>query len=575
MASNSRGGLSKREYAAKQSGGNIYKSGKSSVSKSVNVRNSSKSSGKSSKTPAPLAGAGPLLPGQSRVANSYSGGSSRSVYAGPSPQGKVSPGYYDYSNSEKVERDRKTNQKKNDNQNKLYTGGNNLLKKGMPSFDSSSQRDLAASAMDRQQGRVTNVKASDAFSPSGNLTSTDPTALGRLLQILGDPTGMFKGEEKPDLGLTEMLGINDWLRTPTAYAADNEFMNNQDMTTDQPYVSPGQFETPNQNEADTRVYNPYSKNYQTQKEQENWIDDNRTNANDLSAYNYYQNQVDALENNLNNMPTAPTVAGAETFNLGNYDNQLAVGPSTVNSGGYSDLGNQQQMGTDYEKMFKTQEKNLSKNKKGDLSALDSLINQASTEGQQSLNEDKGQALGQLASLFAAYGTSDSEQRMQQQQRTNTDYAGKLANLLGQLSNQRAQGTNDINQSYNTAKNSIAQNRMNASMQVQKMLQDAAQQSFENKLKLSQLGQSNLGNVRSGLSNLASGWMNGVADPYSKPGGREVISQQMAAMYGGSPSTYGNMLPNGWEGLYAQPQELVNLGNGYVMDQATGDVYQAY
>jgi hypothetical protein len=71
MSSKSRGGLSKREYAAKQSGGTLnYKTGKVSTPK----KSSSSSKSSSSKSVAPLKGAGPLLPGQTRVADSYTGG---------------------------------------------------------------------------------------------------------------------------------------------------------------------------------------------------------------------------------------------------------------------------------------------------------------------------------------------------------------------------------------------------------------------------------------------------------------------------------------------------------------------
>lgn len=75
MASKSRGGLSKREFAAQVKVKSAPKSSSRSVAKPKSV--------------APLVGAGPLLPGQSRVA----------PLAGPSLPGKVKPGYYDYSNN--------------------------------------------------------------------------------------------------------------------------------------------------------------------------------------------------------------------------------------------------------------------------------------------------------------------------------------------------------------------------------------------------------------------------------------------------------------------------------------------
>lgn len=71
---NKRGGLSKREYAAQAK---------------VKAAPKSSSRGTASKSVAPLVGAGPLLPGQTRQA----------PLAGPSLPGEVAPGYFDYSNN--------------------------------------------------------------------------------------------------------------------------------------------------------------------------------------------------------------------------------------------------------------------------------------------------------------------------------------------------------------------------------------------------------------------------------------------------------------------------------------------
>ena len=75
MPSKKRGGLSKRQYAAQKA--------TTQAKKNASVRATA------SKSVAPLVGAGPLTPGQTRQA----------PLAGPSLPGKVSPGYYDYSNN--------------------------------------------------------------------------------------------------------------------------------------------------------------------------------------------------------------------------------------------------------------------------------------------------------------------------------------------------------------------------------------------------------------------------------------------------------------------------------------------
>ena len=75
MASKKRGGLSKREFSSNQA--------VTQTKKNASVRATA------SKSLAPLVGAGPLLPGQTRQA----------PLAGPSLPGKVAPGYFDYSNN--------------------------------------------------------------------------------------------------------------------------------------------------------------------------------------------------------------------------------------------------------------------------------------------------------------------------------------------------------------------------------------------------------------------------------------------------------------------------------------------
>lgn len=523
MSSKSRGGLSKREMAAKQAGGNLnYKTNKISV-RSVPKASKSSSSSKSS------AYTGPYAPGYAGPKQSeYSTPVKASYYSGPysptytgkrqegydQPVKRSSPGHKSSSQIRKEANDRRA----------LVTP---------------NQRDLAAAAIGRNDGRLTNIKSSDAFSRSGNLTNTSPTSLGKLLQVLSDPTGMLKGQEKPDLGLTEMLGINNWLRTPTAYAANNELINTQEPVMDQPYFEPNTNPDVNAN---------YDWNNDLENRKYAGLDyDARARKNELIGMGEDPN---AIEDNLSN---APRVAGEETTNFGN---QLAYGntelPNLGDFGGKMDVGDEQQTGMDNEKYFKEDEKDLKKGRSSAQKALESLIAQTGAEGQQKLNEDKGQALGQLASLFAAYGTSDSEQRMQQQQRMNTDYAGKLATFLSSLANQKAQGTNDINQSYNTARSALNKERRDAAFRVQELMRQAANDSFDRKYKMAQLGRSNMGDIRNSLADLASGWTSGLSDPYSRQGGREVIGQQLASLYGGNSNQYSNMLPNGWEGLYATP-----------------------
>jgi len=579
MSSKSRGGLSKREYAAKQAGVKVnYSKSAKDQGKSVSTKSSSssKSSGSSSKSSGGSSKSGSWV----TVANPEYGKTAAQGLPGRSfpVDTKISSQKTMKVWQPASETEYRSEMKKKDKEYstgyskpKLTTSGNIGVGNNTPSFNSSSQRDMAAAAQDRQQQREPSLLQKALGALGIQQSPYQKGSIERTAEILKDPLGLvpwargmwsgMPGEKVYDSDQAQAL-VNGLLGIPTASANTSQPIDysNGGLTDNSfyPFVSGDAM-------AESAGISP--------EEASGYISNERDLRNQVRMSDELKNQLIAMGENPQdleyNLNQGINPYG-QVLGTNNYDNQLAFGGNelgSVNQGGYSDLGNEQQMGNDYEKMFKEQQKNLDKSKKGDLSALDTLINQASTEGQTSLNEAKGQDLGKLASLFAAYGTSDSEQRMQQEQRTNNDYAGKLATLLSQLATQRTTGTNDINSSYNTAKNSIAQQRMNAQMQVQQMMQQAAQQSFENKLKMAQYNKANqpsLYQMASTLKNKGTNWGDiasqlGNAGYDLTPGNANSASLD-AIMTGMAPQ---------------QPSKIVNLGNGYVMDQTTGDVYQAY
>ena len=174
MASKKRGGLSKRELAAKQTGGSLsYKTGKISVPTKTTAK----------KPVAPLAGAGPLLPGQSRVENSYGGGS-QLVGAGPLLPGQT-----------RVEGS--------------YTGGSSKSSsKSSPKPSSSKPQQIVNKVLGVNTAQASSKPKSISLQPT-----TQKNTLGNILTgVRSVAAGIVPGasylKNVGDLGLSELLGLS-------------------------------------------------------------------------------------------------------------------------------------------------------------------------------------------------------------------------------------------------------------------------------------------------------------------------------------------------------------------------------
>lgn len=152
---NKRGGLSKREYAAQKA--------TTQAKKNASVRATA------SKSVAPLVGAGPLTPGQTRQA----------PLAGPSLPGKVSPGYYDYSNN-----------------SVNLTGYSEPSKKS--SSSSSSKKTSTPKATTSLAPTVENANRASANSSDTISQGKAPSAISRAMASIGQMWGNYGTGRAPD-----------------------------------------------------------------------------------------------------------------------------------------------------------------------------------------------------------------------------------------------------------------------------------------------------------------------------------------------------------------------------------------
>ena len=111
-----------------------------------------------------------------------------------------------------------------------------------------------------------------------------------------------------------------------------------------------------------------------------------------------------------------------------------------------------------------------------LNSLNSRYGEYKRTGTNELNKAKEGDLRKLASLFTAYNTSDSEQRMQQQERTQNDYQDRLADLIAKLDTQKSQDITDVQNKGLDAYSQINQSRQSAQDKVAQLIYQAQQAS---------------------------------------------------------------------------------------------------
>lgn len=204
--------------------------------------------------------------------------------------------------------------------------------------------------------------------------------------------------------------------------------------------------------------------------------------------------------------------------------------------------------------------------------LENLLNEINKDykeqqrvGENKLGESKTEDLNKLMSLFGAYNTADSEQRMQTQERVQNQYRNSLREMLTQM---QASRSKDVSSAKSGALNTfqqIQQRQQQAQQQVAQLIyqaqQDAmARQAASQKTAKPSYNPANFYGAASEMKNQGTGWgdiAGTLGQNYDLTPGSEYSQQLDAIMTGQAPQ---------------QPKNLISLGNGLVLDKDTGDVF---
>lgn len=190
-----------------------------------------------------------------------------------------------------------------------------------------------------------------------------------------------------------------------------------------------------------------------------------------------------------------------TQNTQTYGQESQIAAPRVNTGG--GLGTAQTAGTvgagAVDPEMDAYVSDLQKSVKGDFGAseaknqfkdlirsldpeYDAYLKQAETE----LNKSKTEDLNKLAGVFAGYNTADSEQRLQQQERVQGDYATQLAGILSKLMLQKQKDVTGYKTQASERLQEIAQAKSAAQQRVADLIQAAKDKAWDRNYKMTAL-----------------------------------------------------------------------------------------
>lgn len=489
MASNKRGGLSKGEFQRAQAA-----KAKPMV-KRVPTRSSSK--------PAPLYGAGPLMPGQKRVANSYGGDKNVPSLVGAGP---LLPGQKRVQNS--------------------YTGDKpkstpNLVNKSITkNTNKKSNRSLASKALGLLTGAGTAEAAdSNPDTIDYNKVSLQPVTTKKqsgIVDFLGkavDPFGI-KGKlrerginipQVPDLGISEALGLNKEVPTGLAnYATeDGKWLNTGDSMAMYDYqrfqdenadsgIDANTFINNRRNPRGGVPTNPYSPvQPQPAKRQNTNYEQGNDNQIDTEGYTNDIFNGALTENNpasyVNpaDAPLQDLPGGTQRSRSGRGSGLFATGKGVGNPAGPED--EYLSMLRKSMKGYGRQEDDVMRQFKNLIKALDPTYDEYQKEGKDALDKELQRNLTQLAAVMNSNNTGDSEQRAQMMAGLQRDNQNSLGDLVRKLMLQKNEDINKYKSQSVEAVNSVRDKQMSARERYAQALKDYKQQQFENQYKMSSLG----------------------------------------------------------------------------------------
>jgi len=570
MASKSRGGLSKREVER----------AKAAQAAAAAKKKSSSSSSSSKKSVAPLVGAGPLLPGQTRVGAVVTGagpllpGQTRA--AGSTSTAKSSSSSSKSSSSNKSS-SKPTVVSKALGIGKSLLGSTAEAASENTSSNSRPQTSRVKTGLGSALSGLEKVGAAGLSNLAGGAGF-----IGKGLQALG------QGGKLPDLGVTESLGLNKFISNdvPVLYDTQGkdqariaqESLRRQDEqrrvanNTPTGYGPRGETFYNNANvERETR--------YANQNRSLRDFLGGREEASDGGGTQFAPAMPQApQQQNFSPMGMDPGVTTQDQRNQTNI--QMLTNPENIQNpmgtnqgrfgGGYGLDGRNAGMapGLTGNAMLDQYIASLQAQTKGDfgydevsdqyrdlIKSLNPQYEDYQKAGEAELNKAKQEDLNRLLSIYAGYGTADSEQRMQQQERVGAQYADSLAGLLAKL-NTAKQG--DIN-NFKTQRTNALQDILNTKRTTQMSVLD----------KIFNAQQSMAALARKGSGSSGDDYLGGVGtlqqllaqqkgqDGFVSPQAYLEAQSDFLSDYPQSASKFGSLFP---QQLYLSPGERKNFNS---------------
>lgn len=192
------------------------------------------------------------------------------------------------------------------------------------------------------------------------------------------------------------------------------------------------------------------------------------------------------------------------------------------------------------------------------------------KGKKDLRQAQRENLGQLSSMFHAAGTSspDDEQMLQYKERALNKFTDQLNEYMAQLNTQRGRSVTDIKNQGMTAFQQVEDRKAQAQQQLANFMyqlqQDQAdRQAQAAKVAAPKYDSANFYRTATQLKGQGTPWgdiAGTLGQNYDLTPGSDYSAQLDAIMTGQAPQGQ---------------SKLINLGNGMVLDQTTGDVFSVY
>jgi len=590
MASKKRGGLSRREYAAKQKGGTLnYKTGGISVAKKPATKSSLSSSQRSTLTSIANSPFGSLL-----------GSTVQGMFKTAPVQGPLTSSGQFYSKESPDSPKNKSVKAERQKAAAAYTPKSSLLPGGIFGTPTASANGGSAANL---PGAV--IRPSSQSSTNSLWRSI----LNKGLDVAKYTTpfgGVATGLNKFGYDVTNLLGIpkeetsvNDyWTEAGNEYKNQRAAENINELfgrdvinipsdfnETVQPQPTPQPRPTDNWRRGQEEASRNARDNYNRPKPQPT---DYSPMPDNWNTPDYWQGVEQNQNTDISNVPdptpvqqdngTVPRPYGSGAWGTGKGVSTAGLDPATAQyikelrrsasgdfgTGNAKDWLKSQTMGID------DQIKNL-------IQALNPQYAEYQRQSESEINKAKTDDLNKLMSLFAAYGTSDSEQRMQTQERTQNDYQNRLADLLAKLNTQKQADISgyqqkglgmkqDVNTKYFDIINQINEQKRSAQSNVANLIYKAQQDAYDRAVKRATAGKPKYNSTEfwksaNSMKTAGKSWgdiAHQLGANYDLTPGSDYSSQLDAIMTGNAPKA---------------TSKFMNLGNGKVLDTTTGDVFE--